>query len=165
MFPRHLLAIRLSSHIVANRDKEVAQAIGRGRDVVYERASKRRVPPVAIECNVTWLGREANKCPDTGLNRGKAPPDRCRARSHRACKIACERIITARVKKDYICIGFALHDAMYNVNLHHLKLKCLHRCQLGIDRHEIVLPTYLEPVPGIEKHASIGIGERHSKVT
>src|SRR5436189_2167353 len=61
MFPRHLLAIRLSHHVVAHGDQYGVEVLARGSQVPHERTGIRRVATSPIRSDVARLSREADQ--------------------------------------------------------------------------------------------------------
>ena len=60
MFPRHLLAIRLSHDIIAHSNQDGIEILVRRSELPYERTSKRRIAASPIQGHVSRLGREAD---------------------------------------------------------------------------------------------------------
>ena len=133
-----------------------------GRDVLDERAGKRRVAPRAVERDVARLRREADQRADPGFDRGQTVPDLGRARAHGAREVARQRIVAAGVEEEDVGLAPRAPSSRCTRSSRTIsKSSAAARRQLGIDRARGSSDAAdLQPVPGVEEHAHVGARER-----
>ena len=95
---------------------------------------------------------------------GQAAPDLSGARAHGAGEVARQGIVPAGIEKQDVGLGLPLHRPVHEFETHHLEVQGRKVPQLGVHRHQIIVPRHLQPMARIEEHRHLGALQRTGEV-
>jgi hypothetical protein len=115
-----------------------------------QRARIGAVAVIAIERDAARLGRKRNQGPRRRLHLGEAPA----GRAHAAVP---KRVVAAGVEQQQVdpCAGF-FHCVEDAGQAGHLREHIAFIGRMGVDRHQVIEATGLDPVSGIIKQRDVG---------